>query len=51
VIAGLAVAVAVAPEQRRRAAAAVAGVWLLASVVLAALYPSPLVRGANLQRI
>jgi hypothetical protein len=51
VIAGLAVAVAATPEQRRRAAAVVAGVWLLASVVLAALYPSPLVRGANLQRV
>src|SRR5262249_13600694 len=29
----------------------VAGAWLLASVVLAALYPSPLVRGERLQRI
>jgi hypothetical protein len=51
IVAGLPVAIAVAPERRRRAAAMVAGAWLLASVVLAALYPSPLVRGAGLQRI
>src|SRR5215468_4304646 len=50
-VAGLAVAVASTPEQRRRAVAVVAAVWLLASVVLAALYPSPLVRGEGLQRI
>jgi hypothetical protein len=29
----------------------VAAVWLLASVVLAALYPSPLVRGAGQQQV
>lgn len=50
-VAGLAVAVAVSPERRRRAVAIVGAVWLLASVVLSALYPSPLVRGAGLQRI
>ena len=50
-IVGLAVAVAVPPERQRRAAGAVAAVWALASVVLAALYPSPLVRGVGLQRI
>lgn len=50
-IAGLAVAVAASPKGRRRAVGAVVGVWLVASVVLAALYPSSLVRGANLQRI
>ena len=51
VIAGLAVAVAVSPERRRRAVALVLGAWALASLVLAALYPSPFVRGPSLQRI
>lgn len=51
IIAGLAVAVAVSRERRRLAVALVGGAWLLASVVLAALYPSPLVRGAGLQRV
>jgi hypothetical protein len=51
VVAGLMVAVCVSPERRRRAVAIVAGVWLLASTVLAALYPSPLVRGPGLQRV
>ncbi len=50
-VAGLAVAVAVAPERRRLAAAIVGAVWLLASVVLGALYPSPLVRGEGLHRV
>ena len=47
VIAGLAVALAVSPERRRVAMAGVLCVWLVASIVLAALYPSPLVRGAT----
>jgi hypothetical protein len=51
VIAGLAVVVAVAPDRRRRAVTTLGGVWLLASVVVAALYPSPLVRGLALGRI
>jgi hypothetical protein len=50
-IAGLALAVAVGLERRRWAVAIVGGVWLLASVVIAALYPSPLVRGAGLARV
>ena len=50
VIAGLAVALAVSTS-RRAAVSAVVGVWLVASVVLAALYPSPMVRGAGLQRV
>ena len=48
---GLALAVSVSPERRRAAVAAMAGAWLLASVVLAALYPSPLVRGEGLRRV
>ena len=51
VIAGLAVVVAVAPERRRRAVTILGGTWLLAFVVVAALYPSPLVRGLALARI
>jgi hypothetical protein len=51
VVAGLAVVVSVGPERRRRAATIVGGVWLLASVVVAGLYPSPLVRGLALARI
>jgi hypothetical protein len=51
ILAGLAVAITVSPAWRRRAVALVASVWLLASAVLASLYPSPLVRGASLQRI
>jgi hypothetical protein len=51
IVAGLPVALAASPERRRFAVAIVAGVWLLASVVLAALYPSPIVRGASLQRV
>jgi len=50
-IAGLAVSLAVAPERRRFAVGAVVAVWALASIVLAALYPSPLVRGESLQRV
>ncbi len=50
-IAGLAVAVAVSAEQRRRALAFAVAAWALASVALGALYPSPLVRGAGLQRV
>jgi hypothetical protein len=48
-VAGL--ALAVTSERPRRVAGAVFGVWLLASIVLAALYPSPLVRGESLGRI
>lgn len=48
---GLALAVAVPAERSRFAVAVVTGVWLVASVVLAVLYPSPLVRGEGLQRI
>lgn len=51
VIAGFAVAIAVSQARRRAAVSAVAGVWLVASVVLAAMYPSPLVRGDGLQRV
>lgn len=50
-IAGLAVAVAVSAEHRRRALALAVAAWALASVVLGALYPSPLVRGESLQRV
>jgi hypothetical protein len=49
-VAGLAVAVA-SGKRLRLAIGGVIVVWALASVVLAALYPSPLVRGAGLQRI
>jgi hypothetical protein len=38
-------------ERPRRAVACVVVVWALASIVLAALYPSPIVRGASLARI
>jgi hypothetical protein len=51
IIAGLAVAVAVAAERRRLAVGIVGGIWLVASVVIAALYPSPLVRGFGLARV
>jgi hypothetical protein len=47
----LALAVFLAPEWRRRAVTVVGAAWLVASVVLAALYPSPLVRGDGLQRV
>jgi hypothetical protein len=50
-VAGLAVVVAVNVEHRRRAVAFIIATWALASIVLAALYPSPLVRGNNLHRI
>ena len=45
IVAGLAVAVAVAPERRRRAAAAVTLVWLLASVD--ARFALPVAHGAR----
>lgn len=48
---GLALAVSVSPERRRLAVALVLGAWALASLVLGALYPSPLVRGEGLQRV
>jgi hypothetical protein len=51
IIAGLAVVVAVAPERRRLAVTIIGGVWLVASLVVAILYPSPLVRGMALGRI
>jgi hypothetical protein len=50
-IAGLAVAVAVSAENRRRSAAVAVAAWALASIMLGAMYPSPLVRGASLQRM
>jgi len=51
IIPWLAVTLAVSPERRRFATLLVVAAWLLESIVLAALYPSPLVRGAGLQRI
>lgn len=50
-VAGLAVVVAVNVEHRRRAAAYIIATWALVSVVLSALYPSPLVRSNSLHRI
>jgi hypothetical protein len=50
-IAGLAVAVAVSQRHRRRALAIAVAVWAFASIALGAMYPSPLVRGASLQRL
>jgi len=50
-IAGLALAVAVSASRRRRSVALAVATWALASIVLGALYPSPLVRGAGLQRV
>jgi hypothetical protein len=50
-VAGLAVAVAVRAEHQRRAFAAVVATWALASIVLAALYPSPVVTGPGLARV
>lgn len=38
-------------ERPRRAVAGLVAVWLLASVVVGALYPSPLVRGAGIARV
>jgi len=39
------------PERRWLIAGLVAGLWLLSSVLLAALYPSPWVRGLNLEKL
>ena len=50
-VAGLAVAIAVSEKHRRRAAALAVVAWALGSLALAALYPSPLVRGSSLQRV
>jgi hypothetical protein len=50
-VAGLAVAVAVGAEHRRRTAAVAFAVWALASIALAAMYPSPLVTGRGLHRV
>src|SRR5262249_5991872 len=50
-VAGLAVAIAVSEKDRRRAFAFTVAVWALGSIALAALYPSPLVRGSNMQRV
>ena len=50
-IAGLAVAIAVSVENRRRVAASAVALWALASIALAAMYPSQLVMGVGLQRI
>jgi hypothetical protein len=46
-----AIVAAVYLEKPRRPLVALAGAWLLASVTLAVLYPSPLVRGAGLARV
>jgi hypothetical protein len=51
ILVGLPVALAVAPGRRRHTSVIVVEVWLLASVVLAALYPSRIVRGAGLQQV
>jgi len=50
-VAGLAVAVAVSVERRKRVVAGAAALWALASIALAAMYPSPLVTGTGLQRV
>jgi hypothetical protein len=50
-IAGLACAVAVSQKHRRRALALAVALWAFASIALGAMYPSPLVRGASLQRV
>lgn len=50
-IAGLALAVAFDAAHRRRALALAVAAWAFASVMLGALYPSPMVRGAGLQRV
>ena len=50
-IAGLAVAVAAGARRRRRAVAVTVAAWALASIVLGALYPSPIVRGVGLQKV
>jgi hypothetical protein len=49
VVPGLAFAVCM--ERPRRVAVAIVAAWAVASIVLAALYPSPVVRGASLARI
>jgi hypothetical protein len=49
IVPGLAVAAFV--DKPKRPLCAVALVWALASVALAVLYPSPIVRGASLQRL
>ncbi len=50
-VAGLALAVAVRAEHRRRAVAGAVVVWALASLALGAAYPSPLVVGEGLHRV
>jgi hypothetical protein len=50
-MAGLAVAVAVSQKNRVRALALAVAAWAVASIVLGAMYPSPLVRGESLQRV
>src|SRR5262249_6607385 len=47
----LALAAGEPPGKRLRAAAPVIGAWVVASVVLGTLYPSPLVRGDGLRRV
>jgi hypothetical protein len=44
-------ALAVATTRPRRAVAVVAALWAVASIVLAALYPLPVVRGEGLRRV
>jgi hypothetical protein len=50
-IAGLALAVAMGAQHRWRALAFAVTGWAVSSVILGALYPSPLVRGESLQRV
>ncbi len=50
-IAGLAVAVAVGQEHRRRALAFAVATWALASIALGAMFPSSLVIGQGLRRV
>src|SRR5262249_33296786 len=50
-VAVAAIVAAVYLEKPRRALVALGSAWFVASVVLAALYPSPLVRGVGLARV
>jgi len=51
IVPGLALAVFLSPGRRRCAVRLVLGTWALASIVLAVLYPSPIVRGPSLGRL
>lgn len=50
-VAGLALVVAVQTQHRVRALALAVLGWMVGSIALASLYPSPLVTGARLQRV